>query len=74
VPDLQIVCKREGGMNRGGIRHPEGRKAHAMDKLTPDQLREMLAEPALELIIGEPLTEKHVAALEKASGKEKPAS
>lgn len=61
---LSIVCLREGGMIRGGIRHGRLAVHHAGD-LSLEQLREMLAEPELAVIVGRPLTEDDIDAMEK---------
>lgn len=69
MPKLHIVCLRPGGMNRGGARH-EGHKTHELDAFTPDQLREMHADPNLALILGgDALTEDHIAEHEAAAKK-----
>ena len=64
MPKLHIVCLRPGGMNRGGARH-DRHQVHAADAFSPLQLREMMADPELVLILGgDALTEAHVAAME----------
>jgi hypothetical protein len=69
VADLHIVCLRPGGMNRGGLRH-DRHQVHQLGSFTPVQLREMLAEPELALILGgDALTEAHVAGLEAPPAK-----
>ena len=63
MPQLHITCSRPGGIIRGGIRH-EPHAAHDVAAFTPVQLREMLAEPELSLVIGEKFTAAHVDAIE----------
>lgn len=61
---LTIVCHREGGMIRGGVRH--GRVAeHLVGRFTPDQLRELIAEPNITVVVGRPLTSVDIARIEE---------
>lgn len=61
---LTIACARPG-LIRGGVRHPF-LASYPADAFSPAQLRELLAEPALAVIVGgEPLGEHHVAAHER---------
>lgn len=61
---LTIVCHREGGMIRGGVRH--GRLAeHLVTRFTADQLREMIAERDLSVVVGRPLTPADIARIEE---------
>jgi hypothetical protein len=61
---LTIACLREGGMLRGGVRH--GRVAeHLVTAFTPDQLREMVAERDLVVVVGRPLTTVDIARIEE---------
>lgn len=64
MPMLSIACSRPG-LIRGGVRHPR-QEMHLLGRFTPDQLREMLAEPELSLVIGRPLTAADIAAIEAA--------
>jgi hypothetical protein len=51
-------------MNRGGARHDK-HMLYALEAFTPEQLREMIADPDIVLIHGgEELTEANVAAIE----------
>lgn len=59
---------RAGGLNRGGARHVR-HQAHRLEDFSPQQLREMLAEPDLALIVGAPLTAKQIDGIE-ATAKE----
>ena len=73
-----VICGRPG-LHRGGRPNPP----HAPYKLgdhTPDQLRDLLAEPATHVIIGAEMTEDDVAKIEadlaaaaEAAEKKKPA-
>ena len=66
---LTIVCHREGGMIRGGVRH--GRVAeHMVTRFTPDQLRELIAEPNITVVVGRPLTSVDIAQIEEARAAE----
>jgi hypothetical protein len=47
---LHICCVRPGLM-RGGVRHPR-HAVHAADAFTAAQIAELLAEPALTVILG----------------------
>ena len=61
---LTIVCTREGGMIRAGRRH--GRAAeHLVTDFTPDQLRELIAEPNISVVVGRPLTPVDIAKIEE---------
>ncbi len=61
---LVIACARPG-LIRGGVRHPF-LASHPADAFTPAQLRELMNEPALAVIVGgEPLGEHHVTAYER---------
>lgn len=53
---IVVTCLREGGMIRGGIRHPRV-AAYDTSKFSADQLREMIAEPDLVVVAGHLLTE-----------------
>ena len=61
---IVIACARPG-LIRAGVRHPAV-ASHALDAFTPEQLRELLAEPALRVVIGEALSEAFIRALEDA--------
>ncbi len=71
---LHIVCMRPGGFWRGGKRH-EGHQLHEIGDFTSAQLREMIAEKDLALILGgETLLDTHAEAIERAEkAAEKPA-
>ncbi len=58
-------------MNRAGVRHPR-HATHELDAFTPEQLREMLDEPELTLIIGERFTEAHLKAMIDAQKEPEP--
>lgn len=60
---LFIACARPG-LIRAGRRHPAV-AAYLIDDFSPADLREMLAEPALAIAIGDGLTEEHIAAYER---------
>ena len=69
---LTIVCIREGGMIRAGRRHGRAEE-HLVTDFTADQLRELIAEPAISVIVGRPLTPVDIARIEeerKAAAKE----
>ena len=51
---LVIVCNRPG-LIRGGVRHPQA-EIHDLGRFSPAQLRDMLAEPELTLVVGTRLT------------------
>lgn len=57
-----IMCSNPG-MHRGGHANP-AHKAYDPGAHTPAQLRELLADPHIAVVIGEALTEEHIAALE----------
>lgn len=75
MPDLlHIVLMREGGYNRGGLRH-EGHSVHKLEAFTAAQLRDMYDDPHLALIVGgETLTEEQVMAAEAAAAAKLPAA
>lgn len=57
-----VICSRPG-LNRGGRSNPP----HALYEKgahTPEQLRDLLQEPATHVVFGEAMTEEHVAAYE----------
>jgi hypothetical protein len=56
------------GMHRGGHANP-AHKAYETGDHTPEELRELLACPHHTVVIGELLTEAHVAAIEEAAKK-----
>ena len=64
---LHIACVRPGFI-RGGRPHPQAAEYELTD-FTAAQLREMLAEPALSLVVGERLAERHIEAMEISFGK-----
>jgi len=67
---LHSVCLRPGGMNRGGVRH-ERLKTFDTEAFSPHQMREMLSEPELALIVGgEPMGAAHLAEVEAAIAEE----
>ncbi len=53
---IVIVCLREQGMNRGGLRHPRGATTYESSEISEAQLREILAEPELVVVAGARLT------------------
>ncbi len=55
-------------MHRGGRANP-AHAAYSLGDHTPAQLRELLADPHTHVLIGEPMTEAHIAALEAAPEK-----
>jgi hypothetical protein len=61
---MQIVisCLRDGGMIRGGIRHPHAAVAYESTAFSADQLREMVEEPELVVVAGHLLTEGEIDA------------
>ena len=62
MPRLVVACARPG-LIRGGVRHPKLAE-HLIGAFTPDQLRELLAEPEIAIVVGRPLTLDDVAVLE----------
>ena len=66
-----ILCSPPG-MRRGGRENPAHASYDPGDH-TPDQLRALLAEPAITIVIGERMTAEHVAALEAVAGAPAPA-
>lgn len=60
---LTIVCVRPGGMIRAGRRHGRAEE-HLVSDFTADQLRELIAEPDISVIVGRPLTPVDIARLE----------
>lgn len=61
---IHVVCSMPG-RHRGGRANPP----HAVYDLgdhTPEQLRDLLTDPTIHVVIGEPLTERHIAELESA--------
>nr|WP_294547671.1 hypothetical protein [uncultured Rhodopila sp.] len=62
MPRLVIACARPG-LIRGGVRHPKVAE-HLIGAFSPDQLRELLAEPEIAVVVGRPLTLDDVATLE----------
>ena len=68
---IAIVCLRERGMIRGGVRHPHGAATYLASAFTADQLREMIAEPALTVLVGQPLTPELIGKLEAERAAEK---
>ena len=69
---LVIACSRPG-LLRGGVRHPAIAR-HALDAFTPEQLRELLAEPALAVAIGEPLSPQFLDEMEATRRAQAPAA
>jgi hypothetical protein len=72
---LTIICHRDGGIIRGGRRHPKVAQ-HTLDDFTLAQLVEMLAEPELTLVLGPVATHADLFSTEeslpeKAEGGEK---
>ena len=61
---IVIGCVREHGMIRGGVRHPRGFATHLVGAFTADQLRELVAEPDLVVLVGQPLTPDLIAKIE----------
>lgn len=59
-------------MHRGGRANPR-HAAYDMGEHSPDQLRELLAEPEMTVVIGDALTEDHIAEIEARSAPKKPA-
>lgn len=61
---MQIVisCLREGGMIRGGIRHPHAATSYDSIEFSANQLREMIEEPELAVVAGHLLTESEIDA------------
>ena len=57
-----VICSRPG-LNRGGRSNPP-HAAYQVGDHTPEQLRDLLQEPATHVIIGEEMTEAHVAEIE----------
>jgi hypothetical protein len=57
------MCARPG-MNRGGRSNP-AHAAYEPGEHTPAQLRELIADPHISVVVGDQLTEEHIAALEK---------
>jgi hypothetical protein len=56
-------------MNRGGVRHDK-HKVHKLEAFTPDELREIHADPdVVAFVAAEPLTEAHIAAIEAKAAK-----
>ena len=64
-----MTCSHPG-YNRGGRSNP-AHKIYTAGDHTPAQLRELLADPYIGVVIGELMTEAHIVALE-AEGEEKP--
>lgn len=60
---IHVVCHRPG-LHRGGRSNP----AHAVYDIgehTPAQLRELLGEPEVRVVIGHALTEPHIVKMEQ---------
>lgn len=76
MPQIHVFCHRPG-MNRGGRSNPR-HAAYDFGVHTPAQLRELLAEPEVTVLVGDALTEADIAAMEleadvkKAEGATKP--
>lgn len=64
MSQVHVICHRPG-MHRGGRANPP-HAAHDHGVHSPEQLRELLAEPQITVIVGEKLTEAHVVAIEAA--------
>lgn len=58
-----VIVSNRPGLIRGGVRHPQAAE-YAPGTFTPDQLREMLAEPELTLAVGRLLTQADIDALD----------
>jgi hypothetical protein len=65
-----VTCSRPG-MNRGGRSNP-AQAPYEQGDHTPAQLRELLADPHTHVLVGEPMTEAHIAAMEAEAEKPKP--
>jgi hypothetical protein len=65
-----VTCSNPG-MHRGGRSNP-AHKDYALGDHTPAQLRELLADPHTAVVIGEPMTEAHIVAMEEAAKAEAP--
>lgn len=63
MPQIHVLCHRPG-MNRGGRANPR-HAAYDFGVHTPAQLRELLAEPEVTVLVGDVLTEDYVAAIEQ---------
>jgi hypothetical protein len=67
MPQIHVLCHRPG-MNRGGRANPR-HAAYDFGVHTPAQLRELLAEPEVTVLVGDVLTEALVAAAEAEAAK-----
>ncbi|HQU16629.1 MAG TPA: hypothetical protein PLO69_11080 [Gammaproteobacteria bacterium] len=68
---IHVICHQPHGMHRAG-HFNKGHKAHPEGDHTPEQLRELLADPHHTVVVGELLTEEHIAAIEAKAAKAKP--
>ena len=64
---IHVVCHRPG-LIRGGHRNPP-HAVHDIGFHTPEQLRELIAEPEITVISGDLLTEADIAAIEASPPK-----
>jgi hypothetical protein len=62
---ITVVCHRPG-LIRAGKRHPKV-ESYLVTQFTADQLREMLAEPELTIVVGHPLTTADIGAIEQGT-------
>jgi hypothetical protein len=69
MAQVHVFCARPG-LIRGGRSNPR-HAAHDVGTHSPGELRALLAEPEIVVVVGEVLTEAHIAAIE-AEGKKAP--
>ena len=64
---IHVFCARPG-MFRGGRENPV-HAAYPVGDHTPEQLREMLADPQITMVTGEAVTEEFIASMESGAAK-----
>ena len=63
MPKVHVFCSRPG-MFRGGRKNPR-HAAYAPDVHTPAELRDLLADPEVTVVIGDELTADHPLTVDK---------
>ncbi len=70
MQQYHVMCARPG-MNRGGRSNP-AHAAYEPGAHTPAQLRDLIADPHISVVVGHKLTEEHIVALEHEAAKAEP--